>query len=443
MAAIFDIKKLKEKYELVLGFEVHVELRTKSKMFCECPAWHFEVEPNINVCPVCLGLPGALPVPNKQALEWTILLASALNCKINKYQQFDRKHYFYPDLPKGYQITQFYFPAGEHGYLEIDGQKVRIRRVHLEEDTGKLIHKDGVSLVNFNRSGVPLIEIVTEPDFKTAEQAKVFLKMLHLIVRYLGISDADLEKGSMRLEPNISVRPKGETKLPDYKVEVKNINSFNFAVKAIEYEFIRQAKLLEQGIVPEQETRGFDPASGKTRAQRRKEVATDYRYLPDPDIPPIKFTEEEISKIIAARPELPYERLARYLNMGIRKDAAMFLIFNKQIADGFDRLIAKDKELDANKFAVFLSNVPESKRTKSVEELLAEFKSKIQKDTLDKPTITKLVSEVIAENPKAVEDYKKGKQNAIQFLLGQFMRKIKRRVEVSPIIEELRKQLIK
>ncbi len=443
MTAVFDVKKLKEKYELVLGFEVHVELRTQSKMFCECPAWHFEVEPNTNVCPVCLGLPGALPVPNKQALEWTILLASALNCKINKYQQFDRKHYFYPDLPKGYQITQFYFPAGEHGYLEIDGEKIRIRRVHLEEDTGKLIHKDGVSMVNFNRSGVPLIEIVTEPDFKTPEQAKAFLKMLHLIVRYLGISDADLEKGSMRLEPNISVRLKGETKLPDYKVEVKNINSFNFAVKAIEYEFIRQAKLLEQGITPEQETRGFDPASGKTRAQRRKEVATDYRYLPDPDIPPIKFTDEEISKIIADRPELPYERLVRYLNMRIRKDAAMFLIFNKQIADGFDKLISKEKGLDANKFAVFLSNVPETKRNKSVEELLAEFKAKTQKDTLDKATVTKLVAEVMAENPKAVDDYKKGKQNAIQFLLGQFMRKIRRRVEVGPIVEEFRKQLSK
>ncbi len=439
--AIFDVKKLKGKYELVVGLEIHVELRTQSKMFCECDAWHFGVDANTHVCPVCLGLPGALPIPNKKALEWTILIANSLNCEINTYQQFDRKHYFYPDLPKGYQITQFYFPAGEHGYLEIDGKKYRIRRVHLEEDTGKLVHEGGVSLVDFNRSGVPLVEIVTEPDFKTPEEAKKFLKMLHLIVRYLGVSDADLEKGSMRLEPNISVKPKGSTGLPKYKVEVKNINSFNFVAKAIEYEFVRQAKLLEQGIIPDQETRGFDPASGKTKPQRKKEVATDYRYLPDPDIPPVKYTEKEIEKIIETRPELPHERYNRYIELGIRPDVAEFLMFNYKIANEFDNLISKYKDIDVKGFAVYIANRPEQERQKPLTELLEEFKASKQKESLDKETIAKVVAEVISENPKAVEDYKAGKQNAIQFLLGQFMRKIKKRIDVKPVLEEIKRQI--
>ncbi len=441
---MLTVEQLKEKYELVIGLEVHVELKTESGMFCECKNEHFGVKANTNVCPVCLGLPGALPVPNKKALEWTILLAHALNCKINKYQQFDRKHYSYPDLPKGYQITQFYFPAGEHGYIEIKGKKYRIHRLHLEEDTGKSQHKNGVTLLDFNRSGVPLVEIVSEPDFKNAEEAKEYLKQLHLIVRYLGISDADLEKGSMRLEPNISVRLKGQKELPDYKVEVKNINSFNFVAKAIEYEFIRQAKLLEQGITPDQETRGFDVATGKTKSQRRKEVATDYRYLPDPDIPPIRFTEEDIKRITANRPELPLERLNRYTStLKIREDAAKFLMQNKEIGDRFDEFIQQNKKIDVNKFAIFILNRPNVNKVNNFAELFKEFQATLQKDTLDLNTIQTIVTKVIENNPKAVEDYKKGKTNAIQFLLGQFMREIKRKVDVKPILEEIKKQLDK
>ena len=314
----------------------------------------------------------------------------------------------------------------------------------MEEDTGKSQHKNGVTLLDFNRSGVPLVEIVSEPDFKNAEEAKEYLKQLHLIVRYLGISDADLEKGSMRLEPNISVRLKGQKELPDYKVEVKNINSFNFVAKAIEYEFIRQAKLLEQGITPDQETRGFDVATGKTKSQRRKEVATDYRYLPDPDIPPIRFTEEDIKRITANRPELPLERLNRYTStLKIREDAAKFLMQNKEIGDRFDEFIQQNKKIDVNKFAIFILNRPNVNKVNNFAELFKEFQATLQKDTLDLNTIQTIVTKVIENNPKAVEDYKKGKTNAIQFLLGQFMREIKRKVDVKPILEEIKKQLDK
>ncbi len=435
------VESLYQEYELIVGLEVHVELRTKSKMFCECPAYHFGVAPNTNVCPVCLGLPGALPVPNRKALEWTMLIADALNCKINTYQQFDRKHYFYPDLPKGYQITQFYFPVGEHGFVKLGDKKFRIRRVHLEEDTGKLIHEGDKSLVDFNRSGVPLVEIVTEPDFRDPADVKEFLKLLHLTVKYLGVSDADLEKGSMRLEPNISVRKKGETKMPSYKVEVKNINSFNFVVKAIEYEFARQAKLLREGKPVAQETRGFDPATGKTLPQRRKEVATDYRYLPDPDIPPVKFSRQEIDQIISKRPELPQERFNRYRKLGIREDAAWFLVYNKELADNFDKLLTKEPGLDFKGLAVFLANTPEKKRSLPFDRLVEEFKASRQKETLDEQTIAKIADEVIEQNPKAVQDYLNGKQNAIQFLLGQFMRRVRKRIDVGPVITYLRKRL--
>src|SRR3990167_9836061 len=384
------------KYTPVIGLEIHVELKTKSKMFCQCEADYFGKKPNTNTCPVCLGMPGALPVPNKTAVEWTIKIGQALNCVINKQSKFDRKHYFYPDLPKGYQISQYDEPIAVKGYLEINTtpsslhsatppykggesinkslllekeeypkerqtfrrgevvKKIGITRVHLEEDTGKLTHVGEDTLVDFNRSGVPLVEIVTEPDFDNSDDVKVFLEELQTIIRYLGVSDADMEKGTMRIEPNVSLiklnllqlknvkrvpgNPKGSVKLPKYKVEVKNINSFRFVKDAIDYELERQIALLEKGITPKQETRGYDPDKKITFGQRSKEEAHDYRYFPEPDIPPMTFSEKFIAEIKV--PELPQERLDRYINkFGLREQDAFVITRSLQTTNYFETII--------------------------------------------------------------------------------------------------------
>lgn len=284
------------KYTPVIGLEIHVELETKSKMFCQCSADWFGRAPNTQTCPVCLGMPGALPVPNKQAIEWTIKIAQALGCRINEISKFDRKHYFYPDLPKGYQISQYDEPIGQNGTFEVADKTFRVRRVHLEEDTGKLTHSGEDTLVDFNRSGVPLVEIVTEPDFDSSDDVKAFLEELHTIITYLEVSNANMQEGSMRLEPNISLRLTGEKELPNYKVEIKNINSFRFVKQAIDFEVERQAELLESEQTPKQETRGFEEKTQSTYSQRSKEGEADYRYFPEPDIPPLRFTQEFIKQ---------------------------------------------------------------------------------------------------------------------------------------------------
>ncbi|MCL5439053.1 MAG: Asp-tRNA(Asn)/Glu-tRNA(Gln) amidotransferase subunit GatB [Patescibacteria group bacterium] len=432
--------------EPVIGLEIHVELKTKSKMFCSCSADYFGHEPNTHCCPVCIGLPGALPVPNKTAIDWCIMIGLALNCKIPLFSKFDRKNYFYPDLPKGYQISQYDQPFCIKGDVEIKiddkDKSIGITRVHMEEDTGKLIHSTvngkEVSLVDFNRSGVPLVEIVTDPDFKNAKEVKVFLQRLQQIVRYLGVSNADMEKGDMRLEPNISLRIKGEKSLPKYKVEVKNINSFKFVEKAINYEIERQKEILESGQTPEQETRGFNEQKGKTVSQRSKEEAHDYRYFPEPDIPPIKLTDLEIDALKDNMPELPDAKLERFKKEYLLSAYdSEILTREKSTADYFEEAvkIGKDHNISPKQIANTIIN----KKVDIVNVLPAELVKTIvagtQTTQIDKKELEEIIKKVLAENPKAVEDYKNGKENAIMFLIGNIIRRIGKRINPNQLKE--------
>ena len=381
-------------WQTVLGFEVHIELSTQSKMFCGCPADHFSRPPNTQTCPVCLGLPGALPVPNSKAIEWCIKLGLALGCQVNLFSKFDRKNYFYPDLPKGYQISQYDLPFCHHG--ELLGHK--ITRVHLEEDTGKLIHSGNQTLIDFNRSGVPLVEVVTEPDFTSADDALVFLKELQAIVRSLGISSADMEKGSMRLEANISLKLPDSPKLPEYKVEVKNVNSFKFIKKAIDFEITRQSRLLDSGATPAQETRGFSEAKGETVSQRSKEQAHDYRYFPEPDIPPLQFTQEQINEWRSQIPQLPAQ---------IRQD----LISKYNLSSQYAAIISADREM----LSVFMKNPSKS----TADSLVNKRPVKSETPVLSDDLLRGAVQKVLMANSKAVADLKSGKQQALFFLIGQ------------------------
>ncbi len=421
-------------YEPVIGLEIHVELKTKSGMFCGCPADHFAKKPNTQTCPVCLGLPGALPVPNKKAVEWTIMLGLALGSEIAEVSKFDRKHYFYPDLPKGYQISQYDQPLCTGGLIVLDPgnqsikpYQVRIRRVHLEEDTGKLQHAiingQKVTLVDFNRSGVPLVEIVTEADIRSSEQAKEFLKKLHQIVRYMGISNADMEKGSMRLEPNISLRKVGETSLPPYKVEIKNINSFRFAVAAIEYEITRQAAILDSRKIPVQETRGWDNAKKATVSQRVKEGAADYRYFPEPDIPPMRFTKSYIETIRKGIPELPEEKKQRFMSAYALVDIdAMHLIDTRALADYFEEAVkasnALEKSYTPKEVANWLINKKPDIETVMPAKLIEDMYEAKAVVAVSEDELRATITSILEANTKAVADYKAGKQQSIMFLMG-------------------------
>jgi len=460
-------------YEPIIGLEIHVELKTKSKMFCGCKADWFGCVPNTLCCPVCLGLPGALPVPNKKAVEWCVMLGLALNCEIPEFSKFDRKNYFYPDLPKGYQISQYDKPFATSGWLDINNpintnnpilpinetmkKKIRIRRVHLEEDTGKLIHAtvDGkkCTLIDFNRSGVPLVEVVTEPDMRSSNEARIFLKKLHQIIRYLGISDADMEKGSMRLEPNISVRQiqnynskfKSE-ELPKYKVEVKNINSFAFAKKAIDFEIARHIEILKRREIPVQETRGWDEKKGITYSQRSKEEAHDYRYFPEPDIPPIRWIGNQISNLKSQICELPDKKLARFMKeYGLSEYDATILTDTIENADYFENSIKKitdnKQQITPKTVANWIINKKVDINKISSEELIKLISQQSQKATISDEELEKVIKKVIEANPKAVSDYKSGKEQAIMFLVGQVMRETKGQGEANIIQQYLIKLL--
>ena len=417
-------KDVKEKYEVIIGLEIHVQLKTKSRMFGAAPNDTWGAKPNSKVGIVDLGLPGALPVPNKTAIEWTQRFGKALNCSLRKFSKFDRKNYFYPDLPKGYQISQYDQPLCENGYLDIklengEKKKIRITRIHLEEDTGKSSHKNGKTYLDFNKSGTPLMELVTEPDFRSADETSTFAKMIQEAARRLDISNVDMEKGNMRLEANISVRKKGETKLPDYRVEVKNINSFRFMRNAINYEIDRQITALEKGETLYQETRGWDEVHGKTFLQRSKEDAQDYRYFPEPDIPPLVFDEDYFDRVLANLPKMPWELEDELLQQGVRADYASLIAYSEKKLKIYEE-IKSSNDIAAEELAQLVAN------SKTKDEVLDKLKKKSQSSakgsSLPDDELKGIVVNVINENPKAIEDYKKGKENAIKFLVGQVMK---------------------
>ena len=459
------------RYEVVVGLEVHAQILTESKMFCGCSTDYLTSPPNSNTCPVCLALPGALPVINRKAIEMTILTGQALDCQIAEFTKFDRKNYFYPDLPKGYQISQYNMPLCTGGALqfEVDGQirKCRITRVHLEEDTGKLLHEGDIqesqsSLVDFNRAGVPLMEIVSEPDIRSAEEAREYVERLRAILRYLDVNEGDLESGQLRCDANVSLRPTGSADLGT-KVEIKNMNSFRAIAKAIEYEVARQTDLLTSGERVIQETRGWNDAKGVTLSQRTKEYAHDYRYFPEPDLPPLVIGHHWRDQIKAKLPELPQVKRARLLGdyMEITPYDASVLVSSKAMGDFFEetvrlgappkaaanwilgdfsRLLNLDhKEIEDSSIRpthlqqlirLVDTGVISGKMAKQTFEAMyraadpepaltaAKGSSQISDDT----ELARIVDQVIAQNEKSVADFKAGKERALTFLIGQGMK---------------------
>ncbi|GIW70026.1 MAG: aspartyl/glutamyl-tRNA(Asn/Gln) amidotransferase subunit B [Patescibacteria group bacterium] len=417
------------KYKLVVGMEVHVQPKTSQKMFCGCDADIWGQEPNTRTCPTCLGLPGALPVPNLEAVKKTQLLGLALGCKLNENSRFDRKHYFYPDLPKGYQISQYKKPLCENGKLLLEsGNYADIERVHLEEDVAKSFHQGGKTLIDFNKSGIPLIEVVTRPCFRSVEDAVDYCKKLQVICRYLEISEADMEKGQMRLEANISIRTlemEEKDELPPYKVEVKNINSFKFMEKAVKAEVVRQREIWESGGMPVQENRGYDEFKNVTVPQREKEEASDYRYFPEPDIPPMVFDEEYFLNLKKAVARLPQDLRKEMEEKGVAKEQSRILVevMAREAVEKFNGLVAKGVE--ARKAASVLINRKDLSLL-GVEEIVTRINEEGVRVS-DIEEISEVVENVVGANPQAVLDYKSGRGNALQFLLGCVMRETKGR----------------
>ncbi len=482
----------RESYEAVIGLEIHVELLTESKMFCSCSARSFGAEPNTYTCPVCLGMPGVLPVINKQAVEYALLIAVSLNCSIPEFCQFHRKNYFYPDMPKNYQISQYDYPLGVRGRLEIEvnGERrtVGITRVHMEEDTGKLIHigetgrisEADYTLVDFNRAGIPLIEIVTEPDLRTPEEAKEFLKTLRHTLLCLGVSDCNMEEGSLRCDANVSVRKKGETSL-GVKTEIKNLNSFRALQRGLEFEISRQIDLLNKGEPLVQETRHFDANRNITTTLRTKEEAHDYRYFPDPDLVPLKIDARWVEKIKSNLPELPLEKKERFQrDYGLGAAEARLLTEDKAWADYFEETykLFPEPKLIANWMLTELSallnqsglEIDESAFTpRHLADLLKLMNKKVISSKLAKMIIEEsfergvlpsviveekglvqissevelkaLVEQVLAENPGAVADYRAGKKQAAGFLVGQVMKLTQGKANPQLVVQLLEEKL--
>jgi aspartyl-tRNA(Asn)/glutamyl-tRNA(Gln) amidotransferase subunit B len=460
---------VRSKYETVIGLEVHVELHTKTKIFCGCST-SFGAPPNTHTCPICLGHPGVLPVLNRQAVEYAMKAAMALNCTIATHAKFDRKNYFYPDLPKAYQISQYDQPIGVNGWIdiEVDGKtkRIGITRVHLEEDAGKLTHVDGgnASLVDFNRVGTPLIEIVSEPDIRSPEEARLYLEKLRAIMLYCEVSDVKMEEGSLRCDANISLRPYGQEKFGT-RTELKNMNSFRSVQRALEYEEWRQAEILDSGGQVVQETRRYDDDQGKTFSMRGKEESHDYRYFPDPDLVRIYIDDEWKARVRESIPELPDSRKARYVReYGIPAYDAEVITTSKQLADFFEESLKYTKDAKAvsnwimgDLLGYLNANGLEFKDVKITGQGLGEMIGLIENGTIsgkiaktvfkemletgkapkqiveekglvqinDEGAIRAVVEQVVANNPQSVADYKAGKEKAIGFLVGQVMKETK------------------
>ncbi|WP_232697569.1 Asp-tRNA(Asn)/Glu-tRNA(Gln) amidotransferase subunit GatB [Brevibacillus daliensis] len=460
---------MSQQFETVIGLEVHAELSTNSKIFCGCKT-EFGAPPNTHVCPICLGHPGVLPVLNKQALEFAMKASMALNCEINRETKFDRKNYFYPDLPKAYQISQFDKPVGINGYIdiEVDGKtkRIRINRLHLEEDAGKLTHCEYGSgtKMDYNRVGVPLVEIVTEPDISSPEEAKAYLEKLKAIIQYTEVSDVKMEQGSLRCDANVSIRPVGQKELGT-KTELKNMNSFRNVQVALEYEIKRQEELVSSGGAVKQVTLRWDDANKKTIVMRSKEEAHDYRYFPDPDLVDITITEEWIERVKATIPELPDARKIRYVEeFGLPETDAGVITMTRESADFFDAAVktGADPKTVANFLMVDLfgylnANNLEMSDVKMTPQGLGEMIKLIEKGTIsikiaktvfkemletgkdpativeekglvqisDEGELKRIVEEIIAANNQSVEDYKAGKKQSIGFLVGQVMKQTK------------------
>lgn len=444
----------------VIGLEIHIQLFTKSKMFCSCPT-NYGASPNSNICEVCLGYPGTLPAINKEAVKMGIMLALSLNCKINNVSSFYRKNYFYPDLPKGYQITQFDLPLSENGLLSVEGKDIRIRRIHLEEDSAKLIHKEDEILIDFNRCGIPLIELVTEPDIASPEEAGEFLEKLKEIVDFLGISSGKMEEGALRCDVNVSLKnEKGEF---GTKVEIKNLNSFKSVVKAIKFEMDRQNKLLEKGESILSETRAFNEENETTILMRSKETLNDYRYFPEPDLLLLSVKDSEIEEIRSTLPELPHNAYMRLIEkFGLSNEEAKLLISSKDILSFFDecsklfsdykaivnwissevlknlnkmKKSLKDIQLNPENFTKMLTLIKEGKISGKIGKTILEEMMITDKDPddiikekgliqlSDSDALESIIVEIITNNPKEVSMYRSGKKNLFGFFMGEAMKK--------------------